>query len=642
MLVVEKLISGDIDTADSSDIKWESLTQEQRDNFNNYVYHEITDAKSYRSQQEFSWIQAMRDYEARPVRDVVNIPIEDAPNIVVPLIAIAAESIYSMATDLVFGASPILTVRSPNVQYAKALQALVNKLSSMADVNFRPATEHSMLDDIILGTGLFYVPWTEATKKTNINKVKYFGPRIYSVGPEDILVPGGSMDNIELLPWIAYRTYPTEHELKLRAKRLDLDIEGIAPAGAVDQVRATRESLARSSQSGTKLQKIYETYDFYCTYDIDGDGDMEDMLCFYDYTSRKVMSLRYNPYERRPFLKMCYQIRAHQFNGMGCSEMLRYLQDEITKIHNHKTLNLILANTRMWASKHGTFPTGHVRVWPNRNIEVSDVNDVKEIKLSDIYPSSAMSEASNLQLAERRVGSELPMPRPSQLMSSRTPATTTMTMLQQSNRRFSPAFDQMRAAAAGAMKHCLFRIQEQLLAVKNGESSDLVNWINNLVGEELGVAAIEALTNPNFDDEVACELTASSATVSRDADKQEMLTLVDRLTIYYEKILQLAAIATNPATPPPVMEAAKQVAQKSAEVLDRVLRTFDSVRDPENLIVRIDKEIDAAIQQQEIMQQLPVLAAMMGGGMEGGVGGEGAPGEAPEEGTAPPEEGAVQ
>jgi hypothetical protein len=104
----------------------------------------------------------------------------------------------------------------------------------------------------------------------------------------------------------------------------------------------------------------------------------------------------------------------------------------------------------------------------------------------------------------------------------------------------------------------------------------------------------------------------------------------------------LAAIATNPATPPPVMEAAKQVAQKSAEVLDRVLRTFDSVRDPENLIVRIDKEIDAAIQQQEIMQQLPVLAAMMGGGMEGGVGGEGAPGEAPEEGTAPPEEGAVQ
>ena len=90
--------------------------------------------------------------------------------------------------------------------------------------------------------------------------------------------------------------------------------------------------------------------------------------------------------------------------------------------------------------------------------------------------------------------------------------------------------------------------------------------------------------------------------------------LVDRLSIYYEKILQLATIATSPQTPPPVANVARMIAEKSAEVVDRVLRTFDSVRNPNDLIVHIENEIDKGMQTNQIMQMIPVLGAMMNGG----------------------------
>jgi len=128
-------------------------------------------------------------------------------------------------------------------------------------------------------------------------------------------------------------------------------------------------------------------------------------------------------------------------------------------------------------------------------------------------------------------------------------------------------------------------------------------------------------------------LTASSVTVNREVEKNEMLQLVDRLSIYYEKILQLAAVATNPMTPPPVAMVARQIAEKSAEVLDRVLRTFDSVRDPQDLIVHIEQQIDQALPGQQVQQALPMLQALLGGGAQQ----PGAPGAQNGGGAVPPE-----
>src|SRR5438309_6546406 len=102
MILIEKINTFDVEAQESSKPRY---TDEQLRQFNEYIYHEIEDALSQRKQLEFSWIQSMRDYEARPRAEVVNIPIEDCPNIVVPLCALAAESVYSIAIDLIFGTS---------------------------------------------------------------------------------------------------------------------------------------------------------------------------------------------------------------------------------------------------------------------------------------------------------------------------------------------------------------------------------------------------------------------------------------------------------------------------------------------------------------------------------------------------------
>jgi hypothetical protein len=233
-------------------------------------------------------------------------------------------------------------------------------------------------------------------------------------------------------------------------------------------------------------------------------------------------------------------------------------------------------------------------VWANRNIEVTNPEDVQEIKLSDVYPSAGMAEANTLQLAERRVGSELPLPRPSQIMSSRTPATTTTAMLQQVNRRFSPAFEQIRGMCGGAMKDCLIRLQECLL--KN--DANVERWITETIGDEkLSPSVIMALKSESFDDETSVTLTASSATVNKDVDKQNMLLLVNIAVQYYQRVLELITIASNPQTPPPVQQVAIQIATKAGEIFDRVMRTFDNVRDPNSLLIQLNEGLDRGMDQ---------------------------------------------
>lgn len=597
-------------------------TTEQRNALVGYLTQEIEDALAARMPQEVAWREHLRLYEGVPKQPVRNIPIENAPNIEVTLAAATCDSIFAQAIDLIYSTSPIITTRAVSqdfVPHAKALQRFVN-WGVANEYGLRAESEHAMLDDVQLGTGVYYIPWVEEIKKTKTSRVTARGPRIFAIAPEDLLVPGGARSDLQRTRWAAIRWWLTDYELAQRADAGKWNTEGVMPVGNVGWVRSRRETLGRTTTNKT-TSILYEIYDIYAHYDIDGDGFAEDLLITWDRTSRNLLKVRYNPNDRRPIEAMRYQIRGHLFYGLGVIDMLRGLQEGATEIYNYWLANALLANARMWKAKRGMVQTPF-RVWPNRLIELDEPDSLKGEALADTYQSMPLALSVTISMAERRAGvNELSMPRPSQVLGSRTPGITALTLFQQVNRRFATAFDGIRLGTAAAVRQCLYRYQERLLT----GDGDAEATIRKVLGERDGGMVVDLLKRDDFDEAVSVELTASSASVNREADRQGAVLLANLLGQYYQRILELVAIAARPDVPPAVRDVAKKIAEKAGEVIDRTVRTFDQIRDPETFIVRVEEELDSGLAGQSPAGILGQLLGLVGGGAAGGANG-GAPG----------------
>ena len=595
-----------------TDAKPISLTPDQRTKLEGWLTIEIENALSARLPQEQLWREMLRLYEGVPKNPVRNTPIENAPNIEVTLGAIATDALYAQSLDLIYTASPLVTCRATNtkwVQHSKAMQMFVD-WALRNDFGSREEIEEMVLDDVKLGTGFFYVPFVEMVKKTVTRRITSRGPKIIAMPPEDVLLPGGARANLQLARWLALRFYYGEHDLEPRATELGWDIDGVQITGAVGWVRSRREALGRTT-SMMHVTPIYETFDVYAYYDIDEDGEWEDILVSWDRTSRRVMKVSYNPFDKRPVERAMYQRRGHLAYGIGVMEMLRMFQEEVTELHNARTANVQIANARIWKARTGQVPP-NMTIWPNRVIELDDPDSLKPEQMGDVYPSAAQAEAITISLAERRVGvNEMNMPRPSQVMGSRTPGITALSMLQQINRRFTPAFEGMKTATAGAVIQAMDRYAERILA----GDAEIEDRIRSVCGEKEGRLVIDLLKMPNYTEHVAVELTASTAQSNREADRQNAIMLVNVLAGYYDRALNLISIASNPQTPPQVAQAAKLIAEKAGEIIERTIRTFDSIRDPKTFIIDIETELDGL----EIAQDgLAGLARMIMGQMQGG------------------------
>lgn len=577
-----------------------------------YLETEKHAATAARHAQVSEWKESYRQLEARPKIDIKNTPIPNAPNIEVPLGAMFSESVFATVLDTIFQASPLLTARGPRQNEAKAFQTFINRIADK-EVNLRPAVEQTFLDCCQLGTGVFYIPFVEETKKGSSTRIIRRGPRVFSIPIEDVLVPGASDYDVQTLPWIGIRFWYRPGEFNAVARKNKWDAEGCTPSASTDEIRKHRQRLAGTAEHGQN--ELHAVWLFWVYFDYDQDGLDEDLLVVYHEGSSKILRVDFNPYDYRPLTVCRYQLRPHLFWGKGIVEMVRPFEEEATDQHNERTLNIRLANARVWFAPNGQLDETFV-IYPNRVKQVADPSQIVEKKLSDVYPSAWQAESQVISLAERRCGivGDLSSASPaSRLMGTRTPATTAMSTLQAVNRRFTPPFDSMKTAACDAIRQALFRYQERLLAGDKKAEQHIME----LLGPEDGNLVVLILKDKQFSDEMTVEFTAVSASVNRDADRQNAMLLVQMLGQYYQRVIELTQLASTPGIPPQVANIAIQVAEKASEVIDRTIRTFDQVRDPKTFLIDVEAELSTINPQDQALQ---AIAQLMGGSpMAGGV-----------------------
>lgn len=572
---------------------------------------EIENAFTARQHVEFAFIEAMRQYEAQPRQAVRDAPVPNAPNIEIPLGAMLTDDLYAQATDTLFTASPLVSVRATSaewVEHAKALQAWVNILVD-TELDFSEAANHALLNDTKLGTGVYYIPWVESLKKTRTHKVTDRRARVHSIQPQDFLVPPGSEGNHQTDLWVALRFWYTSGELAERARVRGWDIDGVQAVAQFDPVRMRANNAARLRGTGTGplFREVFEVMECYAYFDYDQDGYEEDLLVTWDRASRKILKLQYNPYDKRPIEVMRYQLRGDLPYGLGVMEMTQPFQVETTELHCYNLLNVFLANAKLWAADQGRLTEQKLEVWPGKVVGTQgNPNEViKELKMSEVHPSALAGQIQAMQLAERRVGTTGSQGFQAK-GGSRTPGVTALSLLQQVNKRFAPAFTGMRDASSAAVAQGVQRYRERILANDVKVEED----ITNRMGEEAAALIVEVLRSNDFDQGMQIQFTASSASINREADRQNAMLLVQILGQYYQRTVELTALAAAPETPQAVREVVLQVAQKGTEIMDRTIRTFEQVRDPATFLLDVEDELTGATEQ--MASQAGILEQLLG------------------------------
>jgi len=589
---------------------------EDRDfEFSRWICQEIDFTLSARKGLEEVWRTARRQYEGIPEQEVRNTPILNAPNLEVTVGATATDSVYAAAIDAIFTASPLLISRavSPRwVEHSKHMQTWSNWLAAN-EIDLRYAVEHSFMDCCQLGCAALYIPHLEQVKKTDLFRVIHKGPKIIPIGPENLILPHQAGGNLETERWVGLRFWYTPGEVQDRARQSKgrWDVRNAIPVAQADVTRSRRLEAARL-RSGSPWREMFEFVTVYCSYDYDKDGVEEDLLAVVDRTSRSLVDLGYNRYDTRPIEVMKYQVRAHMPYGLGVMEMMAPYEKEATELHNHRVLNSLLANARMWIAKQGCGVDETMEVWPSKVVVVNDDVDrsIKELKMSDVYPQLATFEMATLGLAEQRVGlrGELSMMARG---GSRTPATTALALLQQTNRRFTPAFDSMRLATAAAVRQCHWRYSERVKA----NDRYILDFIEDVMGIQEAGFIEELYREENFERAVQIEFTAASASISRESDRQNAIMLANFLRQYYQDVMQGMMMAVSPDSPPEIKSVATKVSKSISELVERTIRTFDQVRDPHTFVVDVTEELEGA--EEQVTGGLGELAGLLGSGAPG-------------------------
>lgn len=586
-----------------------------------WLFINIEDTISARKALEAEWRSCLTMYQGVPKEAYREIPIENAPNLEITIGAIAADDIYAQAMDLIFNTTPLVTVRpKPKaaddieaVEHAKALQRFTNHVAS-SESNIYQVAKHSLADDVQLGTMVTYTPFIERVVKTKTASVRAAHPVVRAVPPEDWIIFENNK-TVQEANGTGVRFYYSESELSTSAARNTWNTDHCVPLGAKDWVRTQREALGKQVEGVERIGKIYEIWLMYVLFDIDGDGIDEDLFVVWNHQGRHALWVGFSPVDHRPLETAVYQVRPHLPYGLGVLEMMKPYEEELTDIHNYQLLNALLANARVWVGK-GVAST--MKIWPGKVINLeSEIDDLQSLQMADVYPSLWQFQMMVTTLANKRVGmSELSAP---SSMPSRTPGITALSMLQQVNRRFTPAFNDMRFCLAGSIKQCLYRYQEKLLSNYNGP---VAAHFDRILGPEDGIKVSTLLRDENFDDWFDVEITAASASVNREADRQNAIILVNTLGQYYQRMLELTMVASNPQVPAEVREVAKKVSIAASESVDRALRTFDQVRDPGTFLISVEDEMNQAQANMPQQAMARLMGMLLGGGGVGGPAGE--------------------
>lgn len=557
------------------------LTEADRKWLPSYLEQELNEALTAH-EEKLEWIdESNRLYLGDPLTKRKTFPWDGAANLVVPLVGITVDSIVARIINTIFAVQPLWSARA----LIKDLEPVTTPIQDFIEwsreneLDMYAQTRSWIIEVVKHGWGYLKIYWNSYTQRTfriasgaarPVDAIVR-RPSIEHVLLADIICQAGIEDELGQAEWLAHRIRLTDGQLRWRKhdrvyEEVDTIVKHKAQMTPMEEKVIANETELEVTRPREKLNTLYEMY---ADLPVGGSDLPVPVMITFHLETRTVARCVYNPdiTGARPFKKGTFIVREGKRDGLGISRQLALIQEEISTLHNQQVDNATLANTRFFIGRRGVVRNG-TQVWPGRFLTVPDPQrDVITLPMADVYPSMRQLETSCLAYAERRSGvADYQLGRESNVMGNRATATGTLALIQEGNRRFDLNVRDIRETLGQVGKRILllnaqFRPKGMAYFVQ-GQDGELVEKVLDLPDEFIA-------------DGIGMELTASTATINREIQKQGLMALMGSLTQYYQQLVQISGIAMSPQTPPPVQKMALQMCDGARYLMEMIVQSYE-------------------------------------------------------------------
>lgn len=467
--------------------------------------------------------------------------------------------------------------------------------------------------------GLVDMPNGQKVKKQVITS--YRGPKVMAISREDWVVSSDAT-SIQDAFMCGFRTQLRPEEIKVKVKQgfyIKGSLDHMTGGDDVDPTKQARTQAMDKDIADTGIKK-YDIWEIWLRYDVDDDGEEDDVVISYHLPSRTILRAIYNPHFMgfRPFKELVFMPAAYQFDGKGVCEVLEKLQEEIDAIHNQRLDRMDQINAQMYvvSSQAGI----DFKVLPGMvyTVDTDPTTAVVPLQFPDVYPSTFNEEQLLNSYAEKTVGISPQLL--GQQTSERPVAQDTISLIQEANKKFKFGIDNIRddIADIGIMALEMFAQYQPEYNYFIQQSGQMEKKTINFPMDYLR-------------DGVKVQLSASSELLNTEARRQIGLTLFQLTSTYMEKAASMAMAVFNPQIPPEFKQLLAEGNRIGVTLMKQIVRDF-GIFDENEIVLDVNKtvNIDQAIQQQQqailqnqMQQQMMEQQGMQQGAPSGPPGAQG-------------------
>ncbi len=568
------------------------LTEDQEKKIMEYLQMEIRDVEEGDERVEFmrrvdKW---RRQREAQPEQKVKDYPWMGSSNVTVPIAMTNANGIFALLKSTFSRRVPFWSVHVDDSKFqdqANALEALLSTLAESSNhMNLRKKNSNILYDLASLGTEFVKIPWTikrlnfkrrnpETGATETITKKVKNTPDLVPIRLEDFLTRPYWGGDIQRAPWIAHKIHFMRHELLERQNsgifnNVDIILNG--PSNELDENR--EKSLDRGGLDFNKTSEpsVYDVYEVYFYWDVDGNGIEEDLVAWVDVITGTFLRVEFNSLGIRPIVRMPYFERPDELYAIGTGWMVENLQDEIDALHNMRIDGTHISMLQMFVSRRGSGLGPNEEFRPLKHIIVDDpLADFTVIKFPDLGYGTLQAELMTKEYADRVTGSaDAMMGFESKAAGTRATSSGTQFLAQQGSRIFNAISESVEDAYGEIGQVVVFQI------IKN--KALIINDLDKLVSSE-HIESLKEVLNMSVGDiptTFKFKVETTQAEKTEDARRQSILTLFQLYSMGGEKLIGLAATIFNPniQMPKEARTAALKFYTGGIKMLDQIMEFF--------------------------------------------------------------------
>jgi len=531
-----------------------------------------------------AWRQA---YEAQPANAVRSFPFQNASNIVVPIIAIHADSLLARVMASVMKTRPMWNVKVlgdiPDSTFGEARAMLEEFLEYVGveptELDLYQVYHEFFGETIRYGTSVLKCPQIDLREEVATGvagngsasfeeRVVYNGPKPTKLAFQDFLIDE-SDKSTESSDFLAHIVRLRREELEERA------FKGIYDRAAVNKVLLSPDRASPTTIETTKLSDAgvappggetnFAEFDIYeCHFKYNWNGHYCRCLVWYHEHSDTIVRAFFNYYPSCIFIASRLFFRDDLFHGYGFAEILGPFQEEISTIHNQRRDNYTVTTMSAFRVAPDSKLWKGYKLYPSAMLP-ADKDEIEPMPMGQPATFTIDEERLSLDLAERRSG----VSPPQQGMGAGAftkrgvyTAMGTLALMQDGNTRTDLNITDMRYAHTR-----LGRLLTQMYSEFGiGHRDVYFGQKGRLLEAALDLYQRKLLAIPVY---------ASSASINREVEKQADMMLVNIQRMHFQTITQMMVQIANPGMPPEIKKYLMDAMESSNMLMRVVFRHFE-------------------------------------------------------------------